>query len=310
MIDVTNAEIKVHDIVPGDPAAVDRLAARFAVLSRAASSAHTDLRSLRSEHWTGRGAERFRAAALAYPAEFESAEGAFTAASRATSRYADALRRGRDGATQAIRLAHDAAAASARWAAAGGVGEDPGAALVTGARTLAERAAEDTAVAASTTAAALRRLGAEAPRAATTGLLARSGATVGAVGVRPSFGHPLADAEQFASAPTGAAEGVRYGVGHPIDFAANDTGAPNPTSWSAWQQAGAERHTGEVTSAALGALAIGGGALRRRTTAFSTAGIDPATCPPIPARGGTGRVSTQGRTGWRTNLRPNTGRQR
>lgn len=298
-----------QDLVPGDPDALEHLAARIARYAASAQDAERQVRRLDPEHWTGDAAVRFRAAVSQVPEHLVAASTAFGHAERSLRGYAGTLRQAQRSAAYALELSGQADAASAEWHAGGAVGPDPGEDDRAAAQRLLDAAHERVEAAARAAAGQLSALARSAPAPALGAVgSVRSGDTT----IHAVSDHSLADQGSFAHGAGSGTTDLRYGAAHHVGFADGTNGG---TSWESWVGSGQGRGLGDVPAGLLaGSTVIGVGVLgvaaiarRRRRTAMAVAGVDPAQLAAsrpararaiggIPARIGAGRAA------WRTNL--------
>ncbi|HVX46937.1 MAG TPA: hypothetical protein VHC49_23800, partial [Mycobacteriales bacterium] len=311
-----------EDLIPGDPDALDRLAARLREFSSSAADAVTGVRRLDSSHWSGIAAERFRDSIQQVPAQLQQAQHAFRDAQRTVHEHAVALRQGQQSASHAIELTTEAHQRTRAWLADGAVGPDPGADDRERAERILARAQDQVQTAARKAARQLTELARQAPAPAAEAVVGRM-PTVRSAGmtIRASMEHPLQDPDSFADRTGDSTTDLRYGSAHHVGFADGTSGSPG-SSWDGWVDAGSGRETGSVSEAVtsemglsglgmtamgLGVLGVGGRPRRRRRTAMSVAGIELSGLHPtrrartgsiggVPARVGSGAAAM-----WRTN---------
>ncbi len=107
-----------RDLVPGDPDAVEGLAAGLAVLASGLSDSARRLADLDDGAWQGAASEAFRRTLGDQPQRYAHAGEAFGSGTRALRRFADVLRAAQAEAQRAIAVYREAEAASQRWQAA------------------------------------------------------------------------------------------------------------------------------------------------------------------------------------------------
>ena len=255
------------ELIPGEPAEIERLAGRLGRFATGAADASTRLGGLDAEHWSGTAADLFRQAVGPMPQQLSRAGGAFAMAARALTGYAQALREGQVTAGQAIQMVETATPDSA--------GADREAA-----RRMVERARGEVAEAARVAAVRLSELAADAPTDAASVSSSAAGPALraGDVSISAVIEHELADPEGFVGPTDEVSDSVRYGADHAVAFAGGAAGGEASTGWTDWAGAGESRQLGAVEPAAMAALGIGAigliGRWRRNRTALTTAGID------------------------------------
>jgi hypothetical protein len=107
-----------RDLVPGDPDALDRLAARLDVLARGMSDAARKLGDVEAAGWSGPAADAFSALVGEQPKKYRTAGSAFEEAVSALHAYTRVLREAQADAGRARTLAGTAQDESDRWRSA------------------------------------------------------------------------------------------------------------------------------------------------------------------------------------------------
>ncbi|MQA84487.1 MAG: hypothetical protein GEV03_07655 [Streptosporangiales bacterium] len=104
-----------RDLIPGDPAAADRLAEELRQYAAGAAENAQELRNVNDDRWSGDAADQFRAKLAELPDKLERGVEAFVSASGALQDYAEALRNGQQQAQRSIELAQQAEQQHAAW---------------------------------------------------------------------------------------------------------------------------------------------------------------------------------------------------
>jgi Putative T7SS secretion signal domain len=254
------------ELIPGDPDAVEQVAARLTRVASSAGDAAGKLHTLDTDVWAGEAAELYRGAIGDVPARLARAAEAFGAAAEALRDYARALRDGRSTAVGAVRMVErstpETAAADRQSADA-----------------LLARATADVDAAGRLAAERLARAQADAPT------LPPGGGTD--LAVRVDTEHQLDDPDGFVSTPDGWGDSVadmRYTSTHDVPFAGalgGDAGQPTAGAdgWQEWATSGSGRHIGVIEAGTVAAAGAAVAAVtvigrRRDRTALSLVGLD------------------------------------
>ena len=107
-----------RELVPGDPDAVDALAARLSALAGGLGLAAAEIRLVEAGDWIGPAADAFDDVIALEPARYETAASAFTVVGAALRGFAGVLRDAQRMAQVAIDTFEDAAAITDRWTGA------------------------------------------------------------------------------------------------------------------------------------------------------------------------------------------------
>ena len=255
------------ELVPGDPDAVDQVAARFTRVASSAGDAAAKLHTLEDDVWTGDAAQLYRAAIGDVPDQLTRAAEAFGTAAQALRDYARALRDARSTVAGAVRMVERS---TPETAAADQQSADALLARATGEVDAAGRVAAER----------LARAQADAPT------LPPAGAGTD-LALRVDTEHQLDDPDGFVSTPDGWGDSVadmRYTSTHDVAFAGALGGeAAQPAAgldgWQQWATSGSGRDIGVIEAgtvvaagAAVAAVTVIG--RRRDRTALSLVGLD------------------------------------
>lgn len=244
------ADASPRDVVPGDPAAAEELAAALGTYAGGAAENAAQLRGAGDGPWVGEAADAFRGKLSELPDKLERGIDAFVSASQALGVYADALRDGQAKAAHAIELAGQAEREHAAWqrqveaynqAVRAGTVPDfrpaetsPGAATMAEAEALVNKARAPVEDAAAKAAAVLRDGADQAPDTSSLpGDLIRgvwghytqvwAGAAEATYGLGEfvfthSNVYALIDPEGYVENMTSLAQGLIWGAQHPVEF--------------------------------------------------------------------------------------------
>jgi uncharacterized protein YukE len=255
------------ELVPGDPDAVERVAARLTRVASSASDAAGRLRTLDTDVWTGASAELYRGAIGDVPERLTRAAEAFGSAAQALRDYTRALRDARSVATSAVRMVERSTPETA-------------AADQQSADVLLARATAEVDAAGRLAAERLARAQAEAPTLPPAGV-------GGDLALRVDTEHRLDDPDGFVSTPDGWGDSVadmRYTSAHDVQFAGALGGeagqqASGADGWQEWAASGSGRGIGVVEAGTVAAAGAAVAAVtmigrRRDRTALSLVGLD------------------------------------
>ena len=258
------------DLVPGNPADLDRLVARCRSVADGLGGAAARLRAIDAGEWVGPAGDAFRGVVDVEPGRYDDAAAAFGATGSAVRGYAEVLRDAQGSARTAVTLFEQAATATARWSQQEErPAYDPGAddrgraeALLADAR---QRVADAGTLAARTISAAW----ADAPREPhwweqAGHFVAEIGrgaweATAGMVEFAWSVStvRMLVDPDGWASDMQALGTGLVYGVTHPVEL------GKALVDWDTWQESPG-RAIGHLLPDLLLTLATAGGGAAAR----------------------------------------------
>ncbi len=278
----------VEVVVPGSPAALERLEAGLQGCARVASGAVERLGGLETGDWVGEAADGFRGAVGEVPAKLGAAAGAFGEAASAVANYREVLGAARHDAVRAIELWRQGDLQTGRWEAdwtryrlaqtRAEAAEDPASVTIPSrpsstdpgsweraeAQRLAERARASVDDAAHRAARTLQAAGQVAPDEPGFWSKAWHHATQFGAGIWDSTAgmvefawdispvRMLIDPDGWAEDVTALGQGIVYGITHPVEF------AKAATNWDMWLDNPA-RALGQLVPDLAIALATAGG---------------------------------------------------